>query len=106
NHCIFNTGLDNSNIDEFITLVADQFITLLDSSLPDDFFGLCSCPKCGYIGSSVIETIDKPWMPDKVYRAIYNKAQTCRATCSKCNQPYPLAMADYKGRVMYFESKC
>lgn len=106
NECYFNTGLNKDNIEPYIVSVAEQFINLMQMELPKDFFSLNACTKCNYIGNSEIETIDKPWMPDLLYRLLYRRGQTCQVICSKCKAPFPLSMGDFRGRVMYIESKC
>jgi len=104
--CIFNTGLSIENKSEYIKGVAAQFIELLVTKLPDRFFHLCACSACGYIGESEFEVIDKPWMPNKIFRMIYNRGQTQRAICSSCKRPFPNNMSDYEGRKQYLSSKC
>ncbi|WP_444922918.1 hypothetical protein ACJJH9_12095 [Microbulbifer sp. DLAB2-AF] len=104
--CIFNTGLSAENKNEYIKGVAAQFIELLEEKLPDRFFYLCACPECGYIGESALEVIDKSWMPDKLYRFIYKRAQTQRAICVNCKRPFPNNMSDYEGRKQYLSKKC
>lgn len=104
--CIFNTGLSSENKCEYIKGVAAQFIELLKTKLPDRFFYLCACPECGYIGENALEVIDKPWMPDKIYRFIYKRGQTQRAICANCTRPFPNNMSDYEGRRQYLNKKC
>ncbi|SDU21599.1 hypothetical protein [Halopseudomonas salegens] len=104
--CIFNTGLSTENKNEYIKGVAAQFIELLEMQLPERFFQLSACPACGHIGESESEVIDKPWLPDKLFRLIYNRGQTQRAICSRCKRPFPNNMSDYEGRKQYLSSKC
>lgn len=98
---IFNSGLTAENKSEYIKGVATQFINLLETNLPDRFFYLCACTECGYIGESELEIIDKPWMPNKLYRLIYKQGQTQRAICANCKRPFPNSMSDYEGRKLY-----
>lgn len=104
--CIFNTGLTIYNIDLYIVDVAKQFIEILHTDLPDDFFHLSACPVCGYIGKSELERIEKPWMPELIFRLIYQRGATCQAICAKCQHPFPKNMSDYEGRKQYIDSKC
>lgn len=104
--CIFNTGLTAENKKEYIKGVATQFIELLEKNLPDRFFSLCACPKCGYIGESELEVIDKPWMPGQLYRFIYKRGQTKVAICANCKRRFPNRMSDYEGRKQYLIKKC
>lgn len=104
--CIFNTGLSAENKRDYIKGVAAQFIELLQIELPDRFFYLCACPECGYIGENELEVIDKPWMPDKLFRFIYKRGQTQRAICASCKKPFPINMSDYEGRKQYLSTKC
>jgi hypothetical protein len=104
--CIFNTGLTIDNKCDYIIDVAAQFIVLLETELPDRFFYLSACPECGYIGDSELEAIDKPWMPEKLFRLIYKRGQTKRAICASCKRPFPNNMSDYEGRKQYFRKKC
>jgi len=103
---IFNTGLTIDNKGTYIKKVASQFIMLLESELPDRFFHLSACPECGGIGESGFEVIDKPWMPDKLFRLIYRRGQTLRTICTNCKNPFPKNMSDYEGRKQYFDKKC
>jgi uncharacterized protein with PIN domain len=100
---IFNTNLTKENTSEYIIQVAEQFIEIMGMTLPDNFFNLSSCSKCNYIGESLLESIDKPWMPEKLYRFIYNKGQTKRSICPQCKEPYPVNMHDFQGRKKYLE---
>ncbi|VAW45283.1 hypothetical protein MNBD_GAMMA03-361 [hydrothermal vent metagenome] len=102
---IFNTGLSYENKNEYIKAVAAQFIELIEMNLPDRFFCLCACPECGYIGENELEVIDKPWMPDKIYRLIYKRGQMQRAICANCKRPFPNNMSDYEGRKQYISVK-
>lgn len=104
--CVFNTGLSAANKNEYIKGVAAQFIDLLKTNLPDRFFYLCACSECGYIDENELEVIDKPWMPDKLYRLIYRRGQTQRAICAHCKKPFPKNMSDYEARKQYLSKKC
>lgn len=104
--CIFNSGLTIENKSNYIRDVAAQFIVLLESELPDRFFYLSSCPECGHIGESDLEVMDKPWMPEKLFRLIYRRGQTRREICSNCKRPFPNNMSDYEGRKQYIDKKC
>ena len=104
--CYFNTGLSEDNIDQYIINVASQFIKLIEVELPDDFFQLSVCQKCGNIGEHKLERIDSPWLPEKLYRLIFKKGPTHRAICSKCSEPFPLNMGDYEARKQYLSSRC
>jgi len=99
--CYFNTGLTKDNIGEYVRDVAEQFITLTKIILPEQFFNLCACQKCGYIGEHKLERIDLPWLPEKLYKLIYKRRPTHRAICSKCREPFPLSMGDYVARRQY-----
>ncbi|WP_420554046.1 hypothetical protein [Neptuniibacter marinus] len=104
--CIFNSGLTAENKGEYIKGVAAQFTDLLETNLPDRFFCLCACPECGYIGENKLEVVDKPWLPDRLYRLIYKRGQTQRAICANCKRPFPNNMSDYEGRKQYLSKKC
>jgi hypothetical protein len=104
--CIFNTKLTLANKDDYIKCAATQFIELLDTDLPVHFFSLSACPACGYIGDSEFEVIQKPWMPETIYRLIYESGQLQRAICADCKTPFPLSMHDYEGRALYLSKKC
>ncbi|OQX01574.1 MAG: hypothetical protein BWK73_45635 [Thiothrix lacustris] len=100
-HCIFNAGLTKENASDYIKSVAAQFIVLLESELPEDFFHLSACPECGYIGKSEYKAINNPWMPAKLFKFIYKHSQTQMAICLKCKKPFPKNMSDYEGREQY-----
>ena len=104
--CIFNTGLTRYNSGSYIKDVASQFIVLLEADLPDDFFHLSACPECGYVGRCELEIVDKPWMPEKVFKMIYRRGQTQRAVCPNCDRSFPNNMSDYEGRRQYLDRKC
>ncbi len=103
--CIFNTGLTKENSGNYIKNVASQFIVLLEADLPEDFFHLSACPECGYIGKSELEVLEMPWMPEKLFRLIYKRAQLRRVVCQSCKRPFPNNMSDYEGRRLYLDRK-
>ncbi|NRA15896.1 MAG: hypothetical protein HRU04_10390 [Oceanospirillaceae bacterium] len=103
--CIFNSGLALENKEEYVKGVAVQFLVLLETILPDRFFHFSACSDCGHIGESEFEVMDKPWMPDKLYRFIYKQGQTQRVICSNCRKPFPHHMNDYVGRKKYLDKK-
>ncbi len=100
--CIFNSGLTHENAAAYISNIASQFIMLLKIDLPEDFFQLSACPACGHIGKCGYEVIEKPWMPEQLFRLIYERGQTRRAICQQCGRPFPNNMTDYEGRKQYF----
>lgn len=102
--CIFNTGLTRENIDQYIVQVSEQFIRLTEIELPERFFWLTVCRKCGHFGEHKLIRIDKPWMPEKLYRFIYKRGHTMEPVCSKCGKEFPLGMGDYAGREEYLKS--
>jgi len=104
--CFFNTSLTKENIDQFIINVAEQFIRLTEIELPQYFFSLTVCQKCGYIGEQEMERIDKPWLHEKIFRMLYKRGPTMNAICSQCGEPFPLGMEDYLGREQYLKSRC
>jgi len=101
----FNTGLTSQNKKNYIQDVASQFIVLLDDDLPEDFFELKVCHQCGHIGKSDYKTLERPWIPDKIFRYIHKRGQAKQVRCSKCKALRPSTMRDYKARKRYFESK-
>lgn len=103
--CIFNTGLTKENIDQYIVKVAKQFIKLTEVQLPERFFWLTACRKCGHIGEHRLIRMDKPWLPEKLYRLIYKRGPTMKPVCSKCGEEFPLGMGDYVGREQYLKSQ-
>lgn len=104
--CYFNTGLDKSNMGDYIRNVAKQFLEILPMELPEYFFNLCVCEKCGYIGESNTERVGKSWMPQRIFRLFYRRVPASKAICAKCGAPYPSSMIDYSARTIYLESKC
>ena len=103
--CIFNTGLTEENMDQYIKDVAAQFIELSEMELPERFFSLCACPECGHIGEGKLERIDKPWLPEKIFRALYGRGPTWHTVCAKCRAPFPRCMGDYEGRKQYLKQQ-
>jgi hypothetical protein len=101
---LWNTGLSADNVDEFIVLVAQQFMQLSEMELPDDFFHLCACDECGYIGKPQLKRIDLPWLHEKLFRFIYGRSPTFQWICGKCGQAGLKNMFDYAGRKRYLES--
>jgi len=104
--CIWNTGLTIESEHGYVKDVAAQFIVILEAKLPSNFFHLSACSDCGHIGKSRFEVIDKPWMPEIVFRLIYKRSQTQRAFCSNCKKPFPTSMSDYESRKKYLSKKC
>ncbi len=102
---LWNTGLLKDNIDEFIIQVAKQFIQLGKTELPDDFFELCACDDCGYIGKAHLKRMDLPWLPEKLFRLIYRKRPAFKWICAHCTQSHLKNMFDYEGRKQYLESQ-
>ncbi|MBU2987140.1 hypothetical protein KO528_17370 [Saccharophagus degradans] len=104
--CYFNTGLDKSNMANYIRKVAKQFLEILPMELPEYFFKLCACKTCGYIGESNTERAEKIWIPERIFRLIYGRYPASKAVCAKCGAQYPSNMVDYSARSIYLESKC
>ena len=102
-HCIFNTGLTQENAEQYITNFAKQFLKLIEIELPENFFQLTVCQKCGYIGEQKTERIEMPWMPDRLFWFFYRKLPVWRGVCANCGEPYPLGMGNYIGREQYIE---
>jgi hypothetical protein len=99
--CYFNTGLTKDNIDEYVRNVAAQFIVLTKLDLPGNFFTLCVCQKCEYIGEYSLEKVNFPWLPKWLNKIIYKNKPTHRAVCSMCGEPFPINMGDYVARKQY-----
>lgn len=103
---IFNAGLNQENIESFIMDVAKQFLSLVHIKLPENFFRLCACPKCGYIGESEFERMERPWLPELIFKILYRRSPALCAICPKCREPFPINMSDYEGRNQYLSSQC
>jgi len=103
--CYFNTDLTSENIEEYIAQVARQFIELTEIELPEHFFQLTVCKKCGHIGESAFTRFDKPWLPEILYRVIYRRGPAMKPVCSICGEDFPLGMVGYVGREKYLKSK-
>lgn len=102
---LWNTGLSAQNVDEFIIQVARQFLQLSAMDLPEDFFCLCACSECGYIGKAQLIRIDLPWLSEKLFRLIYRKSPTFQWVCGHCAHANIKNMFDYDGRKLYLESQ-
>jgi hypothetical protein len=102
---LWNTGLLEENVDEFIVKVARQFLQLCDSNLPEDFFSLCACSDCGHIGKAQLIRTDLPWLPEKLFKLIYRKAPVFKWVCGHCLHPQIKNMFDYEGRKLYLEAQ-
>lgn len=101
----FNTGLTPQNKESYIRDAASQFITLLEHDLPEHFFELKVCHQCGHIGKSSYKTLEKQWIPDRIFRYIYKRGQTMQVCCPNCKALGLSTMRDYKARKWYFETR-
>lgn len=100
----WNTSLSEDNTDEFIIQVARQFLQLSAIDLPDDFFSLCACSECGYIGKAQLIRLNLSWLSEKIYRFIFRKSPVFKWVCGQCANPNIKNMFDYEGRRLYLES--
>jgi hypothetical protein len=78
---IVNTGLTKDNKKEYIKKVAVQFIELVETDLPENFFHLHICSSCGH------------------------NAQGYKSICDNCKKSSLYSMSDYEGRKLYFSKK-
>ncbi len=100
----YNSGLSNDNVEQYIKNIALQFSQLLECQLPDNFFQLCVCQKCGHIDIAGSQIIEKTWLPDKLFQFIFKRPLQEQAVCNKCGAPFPGNMTDYTYRQIYLDS--
>lgn len=100
----YNTGLTKDNLPHYLKDIAQQFITLLNSELPVDFFDLGICLECKHVSSPGFVQHEKPWLPPAIYRLIYNTQPALRPVCPKCKADYPGMMQDFKARELYLST--
>lgn len=101
-----NSTMTKNNMNEFIADVAKQFIVLLKMKLPDNFFKLCACSQCGYIGESEInEKNSKIFskIPEIILRFFFIKPFVREAVCANCLTPFPATMGDFVAREHYIK---
>jgi hypothetical protein len=98
---IFNSGLTEENVPDYIRNVAAQFLKLIEVKLPNNFFRMSLCPKCCFFGEPKSERIEKPWLPDKLYRLIFRRGPVYRSICGECGERVLAKMWDYEGRGQY-----
>lgn len=100
---IFNTGLTEENRDDYIRKVARQYLQLIQLQLPENFFERVFCQNCKSIQPTRTVRIDKPWMPERLYRLIYHKGPTWELRCIDCGSRNLQSMNDFAGRANYLE---
>lgn len=98
---IFNVGVHKDNVDEYIKKVATQYLTLLAMNLPSNFPRLAYCSQCGHIAEPINKRVDKPWLPEKIYRLLYRKGPTYMMVCGSCRSVGLVSMRAYEGREKY-----
>jgi len=103
---LYNRGLSLDNSDDYIRKVASQFLRLLGSELPDQFFSLVYCQKCQHIARPRTVRLHVPWLPEKLYRRIFRRGPTYQLACSGCGSKDLLTMRDYAGREKYLAELC
>lgn len=101
---IFNSGLSAANSDDYIRKVAAQFLRLLGSELPDDFFRLVYCRDCRQIDQPETTRVALPWLPERLYRLIFRRGPAYEWACAGCGSKELLTMRDYVGREKFLES--
>lgn len=102
---IFNTGLTKDNTADYIRNAARQYLQLSRLELPENFFQLVHCLGCDSIQPTKTVRIDKPWMPEKLYRLIYDdKGLSWELRCANCGSRDLKSMNDYAGREAYLGS--
>lgn len=100
---LFNSGLTADNRDEFVVKTARQFLTLQATGLPTNFSRLGACQDCGQIAEIRYRRAEKRWLPEKLYRFIYNTGPLYEPVCPCCGALFPTPMSDYKGRQHYLK---
>ncbi|KAB0665672.1 hypothetical protein F6V25_08095 [Oryzomonas japonica] len=103
--CTFNSDLTRENLGSYIRDVAGLFLRLTKVELPKNLFSMYLCQKCGYLGEHALEQIDKPWLPEKLYRFFYRRGPTYRSVCAKCREPYPKSMSNFEGLKLYLDQR-
>ena len=101
--CYFNSELTLERVDDYIVAVADQFIRLLDSPLPSNFFRLSWCKNCKNVGNAEPVRESLNWMPIGLYRVIFRRHPRWLPVCAKCRTPFPIGMGDFVARKAYLE---
>lgn len=98
---IFNTGLTKDNVNDFIFKQAEQYLNLLKTDIPDNFFKLAYCNSCKKISETGYKRISKPWMPEKIYRLLFKRGPAHILICGNCGSVKILGMNTIDGRQLY-----
>lgn len=96
---LFNTGLNKQNIDQYIIKEAEQFLIITGMTLPDDFFSLCLCEKCGYLGKCMLR-------PLRIVEILTSRNWVYGgkiAICRMCGDTHLLSMGDHVGREVFLK---
>ncbi|MEJ2466355.1 MAG: hypothetical protein P8045_11735 [Candidatus Thiodiazotropha sp.] len=102
--CYFNSGLGSHNIESYLRGVAEQFLVLTSYALPDNFFDLSVCPRCGYIGLPGSAKVRDPHFEQRPFPRLHGPMQQVTA-CANCGAIHPLGMIDYKARQRYLDAE-
>ncbi|MCP5099750.1 MAG: hypothetical protein GY943_29705 [Chloroflexi bacterium] len=92
-----NLRLSFNNSDLFIIKVADQYLTLLDITLPNNFFQFAYCLDCHHIGKTIESEMDKSILP-KIFS---RKGPVFQMVCANCSSTNVSFMSDYEARQIY-----
>ena len=99
---LWNTGLLKDNINDFIILIAEQFLRLCEcENLPENFLNLSACQQCGHVGLSQTKRTELLWLPEKVFWLLYGRNPTVEDVCEQCGAAQLKGMRDYQGRALY-----
>lgn len=97
----FNPGLTRETLPARIGAIARQFLVLLDTDLPPDFFRMSLCGTCGFFGESGVERSEMNWLPEAVFRYLFRRGPARRAVCARCGAGDPRPMSDFEARETY-----
>ncbi len=110
-----NQSLLFNNSDSSIVKVAEQYLTLLDITLPDNFFQLAYCLDCHHMGKTMKSEMDKSILPNifprkgPIFQNMFTrKGPIFQMVCANCRSTNVSYMSDYEARQSYLDSndKC
>ncbi len=95
-------GLTLASVEATIRRTAEQFLRLLEVTLPEDFDQLVACPECGTVDRPRLERTALSRLPLFLLRAL-RRPVVVRTFCAHCGHPDPPGMTRFEARERLLE---
>lgn len=92
------------NKDSYIIDTAKQFITLLESKLPGNFFNMYYCPQCSRAVMAEKKQITKSEAIKKMLHVVINLDYVTVQACPNCQSEKLISMHRYQGRELWLKT--